>query len=107
VNFEFDQTDVVWLIIAAFFALSFIVQMFYYLYFYLRVILIKGNDAITSSGQPVSVVICARNEAENLEKNLPSILTQDYPDYEVVVVNDCSEDNTGRCWIVSGNSTAI
>lgn len=43
---------------------------------------------------PVSVVISARNEAENLEKFLPSILEQDYPGFQVVVVNDGSEDDT-------------
>lgn len=43
---------------------------------------------------PVSVIICARNEERNLEKNLPAILEQDYPVYEVVVVNDCSADDS-------------
>ena len=43
---------------------------------------------------PVSVIICARNESKNLQKNLPNILNQDYPDFEVVVVNDCSIDNS-------------
>jgi len=41
-----------------------------------------------------SVIICAKNEAENLKKFLPGILTQNYPDYKVIVVNDCSEDDT-------------
>jgi len=44
--------------------------------------------------KPVSVVICARDEYQNLKRNLPLFLEQDYPDYEVVVVNDCSEDDT-------------
>ncbi len=44
--------------------------------------------------QPVSVVICARNEDDNLTEYLPKVLSQDYPDFEVVVVNDCSFDNT-------------
>jgi biofilm PGA synthesis N-glycosyltransferase PgaC len=43
---------------------------------------------------PVSVVISARNEAENLETFLPEILNQDYPDFQVVVVNDGSEDES-------------
>jgi poly-beta-1,6-N-acetyl-D-glucosamine synthase len=42
----------------------------------------------------VSVVICARNEAANLTQHLPKILNQDYPDFEVVVVNDASTDDT-------------
>ncbi len=43
---------------------------------------------------PVSVVICAKNEYHNLKSNLPAILHQDYPDFEVVVVNDASDDET-------------
>lgn len=42
----------------------------------------------------VSVVVCARNEGYNLEAYLQALLTQDYPLYEVIVVNDASEDNT-------------
>lgn len=44
--------------------------------------------------QPLSVVICAKNEAQNLQHNLPAILKQDYPDFEVIVVNDLSTDTT-------------
>lgn len=43
---------------------------------------------------PVSVVISAKNEEENLETFLPEVLNQDYPDFQVVVVNDGSEDDT-------------
>lgn len=44
---------------------------------------------------PVSVVICARNELKNLRTHLPVVLDQDYPDFQVVVVNDCSWDESG------------
>lgn len=55
-----------------------------------------SDTAVTSVAQtlPVSVVICARNESRNLQENLPLIMTQDYPDFEVVVVNDCSTDDS-------------
>jgi cellulose synthase/poly-beta-1,6-N-acetylglucosamine synthase-like glycosyltransferase len=43
---------------------------------------------------PVSVIICARNEEANLRINLPGILEQDFPEYEVIVVNDASGDGT-------------
>ncbi|MFO7924879.1 MAG: glycosyltransferase [Bacteroidales bacterium] len=82
------------MIIAGFFIASFGVQMFYYFFFFLRVSISGTNDRIKSSGEAVSVVICARDEAANLENNLPLILEQDYSDYEVVVVNDASEDDT-------------
>ena len=48
-----------------------------------------------NSQQPgVSVVLCAHNEGDNLAHYLQALLTQDYPTYEVIVVNDGSEDNT-------------
>jgi len=48
----------------------------------------------TYKDEAVSVIICARNEDENLTEFLPKVLSQDYPNFEVVVVNDCSWDNT-------------
>ena len=42
----------------------------------------------------VSVLVPARNEEENLGRLLPSLLAQDYPDFEAVVVDDASEDGT-------------
>ena len=48
----------------------------------------------TQNLEPISIVICAKNEDENLTEFLPKVLTQDYPDFEVIVVNDCSWDNT-------------
>lgn len=75
------------------FALAVLVQLFYYLVFYLRTGTYSKEEKVMRK-QPVSVVICARNEAENLEIFLPSILEQDYPDFEVIVVNDCSDDAT-------------
>ncbi|MDR2843947.1 MAG: glycosyltransferase [Candidatus Symbiothrix sp.] len=43
---------------------------------------------------PVSVIIYARNEAVNLETYLPSVLEQNYPRFEVIVVNEDSNDDT-------------
>jgi glycosyltransferase involved in cell wall biosynthesis len=69
------------------------IQLYYYLWFYLAVPLFKPKFR-TDKRQPVSIIICARNEAENLDRFLPSILEQNYPEYEVIVVNDCSEDSS-------------
>ncbi len=80
-------------VILGIFILCLVIQLFYYLFFYSRSGLSKPGikKAVMS---PVSVIICAKNEAHNLRQFLPSILTQDYPEYEVIVVNDCSEDET-------------
>lgn len=43
---------------------------------------------------PFSVIISARNEARNLIEYLPSILEQDYPTYEIIVIDDDSSDNS-------------
>ncbi|MGY5353898.1 glycosyltransferase [Wenyingzhuangia sp. IMCC45467] len=43
---------------------------------------------------PVSVIICAKNEAENLKKNLPYIVNQHYHNFELVLINDRSYDDT-------------
>lgn len=43
----------------------------------------------------VSIVVAARNEARNIREALSSLLALDYPDYELVVVDDRSDDGTG------------
>lgn len=44
--------------------------------------------------EPVSVIICAKNEAQNLFENIPFFINQNYPDFELVLINDRSYDNT-------------
>lgn len=43
----------------------------------------------------VSIITAARNEEREIRRALQSILHLDYPNYEVIAVNDRSEDNTG------------
>ncbi len=52
------------------------------------------EQSTTDKKLPVSIIICARNEDDNLTEFLPKVLTQNYPEFEVVVVNDCSDDNS-------------
>ncbi|WP_245845814.1 glycosyltransferase [Mucilaginibacter xinganensis] len=51
-------------------------------------------ETLPEASVPISVIISARNEADNLRENLPAILEQNYPDFEVVVINDCSFDSS-------------
>jgi len=69
-------------------------QLFYFLFFYLRLANYKPKTVQATQYPPVSIIICARNEDTNLKKNLPKILAQDYPAFEVIVVDDNSEDGT-------------
>lgn len=80
-----------WLIITFIFA--FFIQVFYYLYFFAKIAFYK-QPTVQLQTAPVSVIVCAKNERENLLEFLPIILAQDYPDFEVIVVNDNSLDDT-------------
>jgi len=44
----------------------------------------------------VSIVVAARNEARHVAAAVRTLLAQDYPDFEVVVVDDRSDDGTGE-----------
>ena len=79
------------------FAFSVFVQLIY-LWLVFNKVGLKRNlilpDERRGNPEPVSVVICAHNEFLHLRDNLPSILHQDYPEYEVLVVNHFSDDDT-------------
>ena len=77
------------------FCLVVAVQVFYYLYFFRRLAYYVPPTKKTSQEYPVSVIICAKNEANNLVKNLPGIFFQNYrTTHEVIVVNDNSDDES-------------
>lgn len=90
---DFIIQNPIFLILIAF-GITFLIQLYYYLFYYSRILFNPHKEKTDKEKEPVSVIICARNEQQNLEKYLPSILNQDYPDFEVIVVNDCSEDET-------------
>ena len=73
---------------------AFIIQLYYLWIVQHKFIAYTIPEVVNSSNQKVSVIICARNEAQNLKKNLPLIFQQKGLDFEVVVVNDCSSDQS-------------
>ncbi len=76
------------------FAVVVSVQVICYLFIYGRFAFAKPKKGNTQNIQPVSVIVYAKNEAEMLKSFLPTILSQNYPNYEVVLINDVSYDNT-------------
>jgi glycosyltransferase involved in cell wall biosynthesis len=71
------------------------VQVFYYLFFFRRLAFFEIKERVQSQQHPVSVVICARDEDENIARNLPGVLVQNYASsHEVIVVNDNSHDDS-------------
>ena len=93
---DIDRIDDFTCIMFVLFATAIVIQLAFYLFVYLRVVIHKKQQQTSQVKDllPVSVIICARNEEENLRQNLTSVLEQDYPLYEVIVVNDCSADDT-------------
>lgn len=69
------------------------IQLFFYLGIFSKLAFYKKKE-LPQNMPPASVIICARNEDDNLVEFLPSVFEQDYPEFEVVVVNDCSFDNS-------------
>lgn len=95
-GFQFTTLDFA---LAALLLIFFGVQLYYYLRYFRGIIRHNKKEAkkelmFIDEKIPVSIVICARDEEENLRKFLPFFLEQDYPEYEVIVINDASYDNT-------------
>jgi chlorobactene glucosyltransferase len=44
----------------------------------------------------VSIVVPARNEEKSIERCIRSLLNQDYPEFEIIVIDDNSTDNTSK-----------
>jgi glycosyltransferase involved in cell wall biosynthesis len=92
---EFNN-DWGWVFFVAF-GIALLAQLYYYIFIFGKLAFYKVPKPETNhSFPPVSVIISARNEYRNLEENLPILLTQDYPEYEVIVVNDCSWDDSQK-----------
>ena len=80
-----------------FFLLNVVVHLIFIVFFFTRLIFFKIKnikEEIISKLPPVSIIIAARNESDNLFNNLPFILEQDYPEFEVIVVNHQSIDES-------------
>lgn len=91
-NLDWSWWEWVWVMAGG---VSILIQCWFYLWEFgsLAFFMIPERKKLQD---PVSVVICARNELKNLRANLELILQQDYPAFQVVVVNDCSWDESGK-----------
>ena len=85
------STDVWWL---GAMGLCLLIQAYYYLLYYRKISGYQGRGSNDPSKPGVSVIICTRNEAANLSRNLPHVLAQSYEPFEVIVVDHNSSDET-------------
>jgi glycosyltransferase involved in cell wall biosynthesis len=83
------------LVVFCVFALVVVLQLYYHWWFFRRLAFYKPVAKTKMQTHPVSVIVCARDEAANLARNLPGVLVQTYPTtHEVIVVNDNSVDES-------------
>ncbi|MCG2611178.1 glycosyltransferase [Flavobacterium sp. SM15] len=69
------------------------IQLFYYLVVFGKFAFAQKQQ-ITPKRIPISVIVCAKNEAENVTKFIPLLAEQNYPDFEIVLIDDASSDET-------------
>ena len=101
--FTFDTTEQ---ILLAATGTLFIIQALYYLCLYNRIHLRsravkRGNVHFSQELPPVSVIICAREECENLRRNLKAVLEQDYPNLRLsssMTETQTKAKITSLCW---------
>ena len=89
-GFSFDVAELALLIS---FVLMFLIQLFY------QILMAHFSLSGKKKDKPVdypsfSIIVPSRNYEENLRELIPTLLEQDYPEFEVVVVDDCSYDGT-------------
>ncbi len=94
--FTFDIIELIGILL---FSLLFFIQLFYYFNYYRKpydyVKKLDQYEGLSDNFKPkVSVIIVSENEVDSLTENLSAILSQDYPDFEVIVVNNGSTDES-------------
>ncbi|GGE67769.1 cellulose synthase/poly-beta-1,6-N-acetylglucosamine synthase-like glycosyltransferase [Pedobacter psychrotolerans] len=82
------------IILLSILAFCLLVQLYFVLFVHLKLANAAVEEIPFIARKPLSVIVCARNEIKNLSEYLPTLMTQNYPEYEVVVVNDRSWDGT-------------
>ena len=76
-----------------FFIVIVAIQFFYYLVIFGKFAYAKKQKNSLKK-IPISVIVCAKNEEENVKKFIPILAEQDYPDYEIILIDDASSDET-------------
>lgn len=71
-----------------------LIQLFYYLFFFTRLAFYEESTSRGSALPGVTVLVCAWNEKDNLKELIPMLDAQEYPNYEVILLDDRSDDGS-------------
>lgn len=93
INFDYNNLSFILLVV---FGVCLVIQLLFHWAQFSKVAFYKRNarPKLDEELEPASIVLCARDAYEYLTELIPVLLNQDYPDFEIVVVNDCSDDET-------------
>jgi cellulose synthase/poly-beta-1,6-N-acetylglucosamine synthase-like glycosyltransferase len=91
-DFKRSQTFMLITILSLFIVII-AIQFSYYLFVFGKFAFAKAQK-ITPKRIPISVIVCAKNEADNVVRFIPLLAEQDYPDYEIILIDDASSDHT-------------
>src|SRR5262245_50678074 len=75
------------------FVIVVLIQFVYYIVIFGKFSFAKSH-AVTPKRVPISVIVCAKNEEENVRKLVPLLAEQNYPTFEIVLIDDASSDDT-------------
>ena len=94
-NIIFDYNNLSFILLIVF-GVCLVIQLLFHWAQFSKVAFYKRNarPKLDEELEPASIVLCARDAYEYLTELIPVLLNQDYPDFEIVVVNDCSDDET-------------
>lgn len=81
------------IILSALTGILFVIQSYYYLGLYRNLFLHSKRAKAETDTPPLSMILVVKDEASDLRKNLPALLEQDYPEYEVIVIYDQSAND--------------
>lgn len=81
------------LVLFYFFILVVVVQTVYYFFIFGKFSFGNHKEG-KPKNIPISVLVCAKNERENLKKLIPQLAKQNYPSFEIVIIDDASSDDT-------------
>jgi hypothetical protein len=90
----FSELTLFDLVLLAIFIVLFFLRLIYLFLFTGRVLFKKRLNFDQSKHSPFSLILTLRNQEDNLKNNLPNILSNEAVDFEVVVVDDYSQDNS-------------
>ena len=91
---EFYSQNPLFFILLALLALATVIQLVFYWFVYGKLAFFRQKNEFARQDEPVSIIVCARDEYYNLKENLPLLLAQEYSKFEVVIVNHGSQDDT-------------